>query len=221
MSDTRLEKIYFEAGRLFNTKGYNNTKVSEIAEAAGVATGTMYNLFSGKEAVLSFVIQATLDKEWLNQDISLPMKQINIVVLQNSLQKVINDIDSSVMEINDAQENVCKDFSFFISDVFDMFAAYLLAFNNIETNADVLEELWKEYSIARKRFFEKLERNLKKYIQVGQIRPIEYLPLHVENIVHILTWWSMNAAMHMPQIEVTHEIAKEICVGMIVRTYAI
>lgn len=74
MSDIRLQKIYIEAVRLFNTKGYISTRVSEIAEAAGVATGTMYNLFSGKEAILSFIIQATLDKDWLKQDMKLPIK---------------------------------------------------------------------------------------------------------------------------------------------------
>jgi hypothetical protein len=38
MADARLHSIYFHAGRLFNTKRYVGTKVSEIAKAAGVAT---------------------------------------------------------------------------------------------------------------------------------------------------------------------------------------
>lgn len=220
MSDLRLEKIYLEAGRLFNKKGYTNTKVSEIAVAAGVATGTMYNLFSSKEAILSFVIQATLDKDWLKQDMSLPIKQIDVAILQNSLQKVIDDINSSVMEIKDEKGRICKNFSAFVSDIFDMCADYLLAFNNIETNAVVLEELWRVFLSARTNFYKKLETNLKCYMEVGQISQIDYLPLHVENIIHILTWWSVNSYLSMPQIEVTREVAKEIGVGMIVRAYS-
>lgn len=220
MIDVRLEKIYREAGRLFNTKGYVNTKVSEIAEAAGVATGTMYNLFLGKEAILSFIIQATLDKEWLKKDISLPMKPIDTVILQDSLRKVIVHIASSVVEIKDKKGMVCKSFAEFISDIFDMFSDYLIAFNNIETNAGVLEELWQEFSLARTSFYEKFEENLKCYMEAGQIRQIDYLPLHVENMVNILTWWSINSSLRKPQIEVPCKVSKEIGVGMIVKAYS-
>lgn len=220
MKDFRLEKIYLEAGRLFNKKGYINTKVSEIADAAGVATGTMYNLFSSKEAILSFVIQATLDKEWLKQDLSLPIKKLDVVILQNSLKKVLDEINISVMEIKNEKGIIYKSFSSFVSDIFDMCADYLLAFNNIETNAGVLEELWQDFLSARTNFYGRLEENLKLYIEDGQIRQIEYLPLHVENIIHILTWWSVNFYIHMPQIEVTREVAKEIGVGMIIRAYS-
>lgn len=221
MNDLRLQKIYLEAGRLFYTKGYINTKVSEIADAAGVATGTMYNLFSGKEAILSFIIQATLDKEWLKRDMSLPIKQIDVAILQNSLKRVVDDINATIMEIKNERGEICKSFSVFVSEIFDMCADYLLAFNNIETNAGVLEELWRDFLAARADFYGKLEENLKSYIEDGQIRQIDYLPLHVENIIHILTWWSVNSSMRMPQIEVTREIAKEIGVGMVVRAYSI
>ena len=219
MSDIRLQKIYIEAVRLFNTKGYISTRVSEIAEAAGVATGTMYNLFSGKEAILSFIIQATLDKDWLKQDMKLPITQVDMAILQNSLQKVLVEIQASIMEIRDEEGRIWKSSSAFISGIFDMCADYLLAFNIIETNAGVLEELWQDFLSARTKFYEKLEENLKCYIEDGQIRQIDYLPLHVENIIHILAWWSVNSYMSMPQIAVTREVAKEIGVGMIVRAY--
>lgn len=65
MENPRLQKIYQEAGRLFNLNGYANTKMAEIAKASGVAVGTMYSTFTGKDAVLSFVIKATFDKDYL------------------------------------------------------------------------------------------------------------------------------------------------------------
>lgn len=221
MSDTRLEKIYLEAGRLFNTKGYINTKVSEIAAAAGVATGTMYNLFSGKEAVLSFVIQATLDREWLGQEIGLPMRQSDLGVLQKSLQKVLEEIDTSIMVIKDEEGNLCKDFQALISEIFDMCADYLVAFNNIETNAGVLEELWQEFYPARTRFYKKLEEFLVCYMQAGQIRKLDYLPLHVNNMIETIAWWSVNSHMQMPEITMSRAAAKENCVSILVRAYCV
>lgn len=40
MTNSRLEKIYQEAGRLFLAKGYASTKMAEIAKASGIAVGT-------------------------------------------------------------------------------------------------------------------------------------------------------------------------------------
>lgn len=142
-----------------------------------------------------------------------------MAILQNSLQKVLVEIQASIMEIRDEEGRIWKSFSAFISGIFDMCADYLLAFNIIETNAGVLEELWQDFLSARTKFYEKLEENLKCYIEDGQIRQIDYLSLHVENIIHILAWWSVNSHMSMPQIAVTREVAKEIGVGMIVRAY--
>lgn len=220
MQDMRLEKIYLEAGRLFNHKGYANTKVSEIAVAAGVATGTMYNLFTGKEAILSFIIQATLDKTWIKQDISLPMKQIDVTILKNSLQKVVNETFDTVMVIKDKKGKLCKDFPILISEIFDLFADYLLAFDNIERNTEVLEKLYEEYYPAKMRFYELLEEHLKCYMEVGQIRQIEYLPLHIQSLIDTLTWWALNSYIST-QMKVPREIAKQIGVEIVVRAYSI
>lgn len=48
MIDKKAEIL--KSGReLFNTKGYKQTKVSDIAEMAGIGVGTFYNYYSSKE----------------------------------------------------------------------------------------------------------------------------------------------------------------------------
>ena len=42
---------------LFIYEGYLNVTIDQIAKKAGVSKGLMYNYFSGKEELLSFIIE--------------------------------------------------------------------------------------------------------------------------------------------------------------------
>jgi AcrR family transcriptional regulator len=47
-------KIFEVSGRLFKQKGFENTTIDEITKEAGIATGTFFNYFSTKEALLLY-----------------------------------------------------------------------------------------------------------------------------------------------------------------------
>ncbi len=49
---TRL-RILAAASQLFATRGYDASTTREIADAAGIATGTLFNYFATKEAILT------------------------------------------------------------------------------------------------------------------------------------------------------------------------
>jgi AcrR family transcriptional regulator len=50
-ADARREVIIQAAIRLFTEYGYDNTKIEDIAVAAGCTTGPVYHFFSGKEDI--------------------------------------------------------------------------------------------------------------------------------------------------------------------------
>ncbi len=56
----KRERIIAAAARLFGERGYHNTTTAEIAEAAGVAAGTIYIYFSSKEELLVAVFEEFL-----------------------------------------------------------------------------------------------------------------------------------------------------------------
>lgn len=56
----KRKRIIDAAARFFGEKGYHNTTTSEIAEAAGVAAGTIYIYFSSKEELLVAVFEEFL-----------------------------------------------------------------------------------------------------------------------------------------------------------------
>ncbi|GFN32285.1 TetR family transcriptional regulator [Paenibacillus xylaniclasticus] len=221
MADARLHSIYFHAGRLFNTKRYANTKVSEIAAAAGIATGTIYNLFTSKKAILTFVIRASLDKDYLDSDISLPIEDADMNHLNDLCVKLYNRIFNDVLRIVDEEGAIIKSFKQMISDIFDMNADVLLATGNIETNASILRELANAFFPAKERFFQVFEHNLTIYMEAGEIQKLDYPRVHVQCINDILTWWAMNANILMPDISVPRDKARETAVDLVTRAYFI
>lgn len=219
MADERLRNIYFHAGRLFNTKKYVNTKVSEIAEAAGVATGTIYNIFTSKKAILTFVIRGSLEKGYLDSDITLPVEEADMNDLIRLVHELQERIFNDIMRIEDGKGNIIKSFREMIADLFDMSADILLATGNIEANANILGPLADVFFPAREKFFQTFERNLKIYMEAGEIRPLDYPRVHVHCINDILTWWAMNANILMPEASVSRESAREIAIDLVTRAY--
>lgn len=218
MADPRLHSIYFHAGRLFNRKRYADTKVAEIAAASGVATGTIYNLFASKKAILTFVIRASLEKDYLEGDIALPVEEADKQLLLSLWSHMYNRV-THIMQIKDADGHINKGFRQMISEIFDMNADTLLGTNNIEYNADILCELANAFFPARDKFLQEMESNLISYMEVGEIRRLEYPRVHVQSINDILTWWAMNAYIAMPDVSVPRETAREIAVDLVARAY--
>ena len=58
----RSNEIIDAAEHLFYSVGYDETSVSDIVKAVGVAQGTFYNYFASKEAVLEALVQRHVSK---------------------------------------------------------------------------------------------------------------------------------------------------------------
>lgn len=53
----RREEIITTAAQLFFSKGYDNTPIAEIIDAVGIAKGTFYHYFAGKEELLEEIVE--------------------------------------------------------------------------------------------------------------------------------------------------------------------
>lgn len=56
MRHQSMENIANAALRLFGERGYHSSSIAQIARAAGVSKGLLYNYFESKEALLHFII---------------------------------------------------------------------------------------------------------------------------------------------------------------------
>src|SRR4030067_3124436 len=80
MKSGKRKKFILEcAKRLFSSKGYYNTQISDIVSEAKVARGTVYQYFKNKDDIFITLIKDFYDK-W-EQNMSLGMKKIDLKTL--------------------------------------------------------------------------------------------------------------------------------------------
>lgn len=60
-ADVRKNEILDAAGILFSEKGYDNTSVTDIMNAVGIAKGTLYHHFKSKEDIMDALIKRQTD----------------------------------------------------------------------------------------------------------------------------------------------------------------
>jgi len=68
--EQKSEALVEAAARVFAEQGFANTRVSDIAERAGIAKGTVYEYFSSKEELFHEVFQ------WFNRGIRKDVAQV-------------------------------------------------------------------------------------------------------------------------------------------------
>ena len=181
-----------------------------------MATGTIYNLFSGKKSILHFVLLSTFDQEYLKNDVTLPVKEVEISLLRKYLQKHANDLFSKIEFVN---KKMNISFLEMISLIFDNTSLYHVAYNLINYNNDVLGELSEDYGGYVRKLHKCILTNMMYYIEQGEVRQIELPFLHIQNIVEGITWWSMSIPYQELQIEIPVEKAKEILLDILKHAY--
>lgn len=88
LKNKKREKILEAAYKLFAEKGYNNTKILEIAKAAGIGKGTVYEYFESKESLLLDVFSLGINdylencRNVINSEKSQKEKLVTIIRLE-------------------------------------------------------------------------------------------------------------------------------------------
>jgi AcrR family transcriptional regulator len=218
MIDQRLIAVYDAASFLFIKKGYANTLVSQIAAEANIATGSIYNLFTGKKSILHFVLLSTFDKHYLEGDITLPVKEVDPALIIQHLSQIVEDLFLKVERKTSTGEPV-HSFTDMLSILFDYAANYQVAFNIINDNRAVLEEVEEKYRQSVNYMYKVIQESLLYYIERGKVRKIEQPELHIRNIVEGITWWSMYLPYQAPGLKIPVFQAKEIALDILNHAY--
>jgi AcrR family transcriptional regulator len=216
--DQRLKAVYDAASHLFLSRGYAHTQVSQIAEAANIATGTIYNLFTGKGSILTFVLLATLDKTYWEQELPLPIKEASTATVVRQLSAITDGVFSKI-DARTPQNEPTSSFTEMLSILFDDAAEYQVAFNIINRNSEALGEIARHYARAVDRLYQVMERNLLYYIEVGEVRDVAFPALHLYNMLESIVWWAMQIPYQAGDMNIPVAKAKEIALDVLTHAY--
>jgi AcrR family transcriptional regulator len=142
----RIEQILDAAVRLFAEKGFHRTTTRDIAEAADVAEGTLYNYFANKDDLLFGIMQRLTS--------SMTFDAMHIEALPTA----------DTREHFTALLQTYRDFQYQNATILQALLSEILA--NTELRQRYYQQLL-EPSIQA------LEQDLTKHSQMGQIRPVD------------------------------------------------
>ncbi len=149
----KRNRILDEAGRLFVSNGVESTKIIDIAEAAGVAKGTVYEYFESKDDIVI---------EWMNgifgefrSDMEEKIKNVSgareklRVFLEESAAEFTNIVVNAKVIMQDRFMNICRSDNLessvnMVAD--DKIAA--VVFENIGSEFKLINEIIKEGQLS-------------------------------------------------------------------------
>lgn len=146
--DDRRRKIIANAARLFADKGYHGTTVDEIVQATGIAKGTFYLYFESKEELLVEVIENLIDET---------LRKIDDKLRGKGRSDCITRIEAKGEELLDLYLRNSE-------------LLYMLLGETVG-NPRLAEQLREVY----KRLSERIEEDLQKGVQEGEIFPYKDL----------------------------------------------
>lgn len=218
--ENRLELIYDAAGQLFINKGFARTQMRDIAKEIGLSTGMLYQYFTSKKDILSFILKGTIDPEFFNREHHYPIDS-----------HLFDDLDAEIMktfEKNQAQfdnhlKNEDSDYSLaeMFSDAFDSISNYAVSCLIIEHNEDDLKKLSEYYRDYRKRFFNQVQQYIQLFMEKDEFRKVESIPYTTRAVVESLAWWGMHLRYDAYETDktISNEMAKKTCLDLLLHAY--
>lgn len=188
--DKRLQNIFDSASDLFINKGFEQTKMKDVAYNAGVSVGSMYDLFKSKNALLDFIFSATLDQSTLSTSHDFP---IDTQEPDSLIKQIEHTYVSETQTINKhLLSNKTYGLEQVVKDLFVTFNKYGRYFLILEKNPELNSKLIALYKEYRNELYDNLGKYLKAASESNQLRKIDNPNYDAVIIIDLIFWWSTH-----------------------------
>lgn len=212
--DARLYGVYEAGSRMFIEKGFKATQVGDIAKAAGIATGSMYKLFDSKLACLHFCLTTAFAGGQV-EETALPFRELS----EGELMRGLLTWAEGYLDIYRGISSRMP-FGEMVPAVYDGMARYRAAICLLEGCGDPLGEVTGEYWRQRQTLFDVLEKELRAYMDCGQMRRIPYLRHLVPSFTSMLADWALHAYYDPNREPIDEPTARAIALDLTLHAFA-
>ena len=214
----RLSELAAAATAVFGRQGYHRTRTAEIAAAAGMASGSVFNYVESKEALFFLVFAhgfRALDEANPVLPIATPAQGETVALISQHLRKVETPCLTAARD-NRNPDDPRAELQGIIEERYDMLEALWPLLAVVERSADDFPELEEYYfRRLRVRYHDRLARYLGQRASDGHLRPTSDPTLSARIVDEAVTWFAWKRHEGRDAHQFDDELARESVVNFV------
>lgn len=207
-----VDVVLDAASEVFAERGFVRTRMAEVAQRAGVATGSLYNVAASKEALFAAVFVPRAQRAELPLPLPDPgLEQMQSVIATRLLEATALPLHEQALE-RERADDVAGELRALLQERFDSMAASWRQVAAVERTAADLPAVFEAfYNDGRKAFLDSLAAYLRLRADAGQLRLSAEPQLVARFVVEAVAFWAYHRHED-PTLDVSDEQARDVCV---------
>ena len=208
-----VDVVLDAAADAFAERGFVRTRMAEVATRAQVATGSLYNVASSKEALFAAVFVPRHQRAELELPLPDPgLEQMQDVIATRLLEATRLPLHEQALG-RDRAEDISAELRALLVERFDSMAGSWRQIAAVERTAADLPAVFDAfYNEGRRAFLASLAQYLRSRAEAGQLRLGAEAELVARFVVEAVAFWAYHRHQD-PTLQVSEDQAREVCVS--------
>jgi AcrR family transcriptional regulator len=194
--ESRFDELVRGATEVFIARGYRQTQMSDIAEAVGVAKGTLYGYVESKDALLMLCLRFADDEGPIGVPEGLPLVAPTPGSIRRAVQeRLASEVSWKSLETAlelDRSPDIQAELARVIGEFFDVMTANRHRIKMLDRCMDhpELGHLWQ--TVGREQSRLALAHYLTARVEAGQIRELPDVRLATRFVIETCATWAVH-----------------------------
>lgn len=194
--ENRFADLVQVATQVFIERGYRLTQMADVAEALGVAKGTLYGYVESKDALFQLCLERAVSEEPIATPSVLPLPAPRPGALARMLRAQLRE-RGGLSQLHEALEraralDIRAEVDVIVRELYERQETYAVAIKLVESAASHSELSHTWQTRGRNETRELLERYLESRIDAGQLRPVSDVSLAARFVIETIATWAMH-----------------------------
>ena len=222
--ESRLKDLLACATRVFIANGYRRSQMSDVAQAAGLAKGTVYLYVESKEALFAAALRYADGSPPASSELDLPIPtpapgELAGEVLSRLSAEAVPDRLARALERKRVTD-VCGELDGIVRELFALSSRHRTALKLLDRCASDHPDLRAAiYDRGRFAQLAELARYLDSRIARGRLRPVPDLALAARFIIEVIATWAVHIHWDPAPQPVDPELAEETVAQLVVDAF--